>query len=619
MSQVPSSTRSSDITDLIDDPATPTPSGRSGVPSEPPYAPDPERSHRLNNESLTQQVEADPLQTLILQMQTQIDMQTQTQNEMQDRILQHQRDFEARMQTLLLGNTKNSPQQGPPSVFQATLQPPNDSTPAVGNQHQSQVPVDHNHASPASGVGEAFSPESKQPYASRQPTFPYAYPYQGSAATQIAKVKAADLPKFKGTDDEDIELWIQQLAAIFEANRVSNAEILGHISVTLKDNASLWYAKLGSDVRSSLATWDDWKNALRQRFQKANYNTDKKREWKKRDLKVHEKMSTYFDDKVYLQSFVFDRSTSDRERIEDLLDGLPKYMVPILKGSIRFNTDLLEFRRILLDYEDGLRPAGVWNARLKTNVSTIPEAQNIQTISVRDSSKPPRACSCGEMHWYKDCPKRSCRTNIARPFPSPPNRIAITNSKWPRPTSSRSEQQLIVTSPSHSAEAHINLASIENGEHPVASPECLPEQDNEGYADLYQTLCNHTAVISTKEPLLPIAPDSLQILSPGSGWPDIMSNNENPSKLTSTQVYRHNHDDLDTLRTMSVDVAEGHSGSSAALYADIATRDEKDSLETDFRKTNEVFKVDHNPILICETDLFWEMVDTSGGPSGSNV
>ncbi|KAJ9092201.1 hypothetical protein QFC21_006947 [Naganishia friedmannii] len=168
-------------------------------------------------------------------------------------------------------------------------------------------------------------------------------------------IKAAYLPKFSGADNEDIELWIEQLSSIFEANRVTNAEIIGHISVTLRDHAALWYAKLGSGVRLSLGTWPDWKNALRQRFQPANYDVDKKREWKKRELRSSEKISAYSDDKVYLQTFVFDRSTPDRERIEDLLDGLPKYMVTILKGSLSPITDLFQFRRILLDYEDGLR------------------------------------------------------------------------------------------------------------------------------------------------------------------------------------------------------------------------------------------------------------------------
>ncbi|KAJ9107110.1 hypothetical protein QFC20_003835 [Naganishia adeliensis] len=363
------------------------------------------------------------------------------------------------------------------------------------------------------------------------------------------------------------------------------------------------------------ATWDDWKNALRQRFQKANYNTDKKREWKKRELKGNEKMSTYFDDKVYLQSFVFDRSTSERERIEDLLDGLPNYMVPIPKGSIRFNTDLLEFLRILLDYQDGLRPAGAWNTRLKTNISTPTEAQNIQTVPIRDSSKPPRACSCGEIHWYNDCPKRSSRTNIARPFPSAPNRIAITNSRWPAPASNYTEQQLAISSPSHTAEAHIDLASISQGECPIASPECLPEQNNEGYAELYQTLCNTTAAFRMKEPLVPIASDSPEIVCSRDDRLDIVSEMETPSTLPSMQVSRHDHDNLDTPRTMMTNVAEENSRPSDALDADIVTRKEKDSLETDFRRTNEVFEVDQYPILICDTNLFWKMVDTNGPQS----
>ncbi|KAJ9115140.1 hypothetical protein QFC22_005470 [Naganishia vaughanmartiniae] len=112
----------------------------------------------------------------------------------------------------------------------------------------------------------------------RRPVFPYAYLHNAPWTSSGNKVKAADLPEFSGGDDENVELWIERLSSIFEANRVSNAEIIGHISVSLKDNAYLWYAKLGADVRLSLVTWQDWKYTLRQRFQKANYDFDKKRE-----------------------------------------------------------------------------------------------------------------------------------------------------------------------------------------------------------------------------------------------------------------------------------------------------------------------------------------------------
>jgi hypothetical protein len=57
------------------------------------------------------------------------------------------------------------------------------------------------------------------------------------------------------------------------------------------------------------------------------------------------------------------------------------------------------------------------------------------------------------------------------------------------------------------------------------------------------------------------------------------------------------------------DSAEGDSPPPNAGYSSIETRDEKDNFEKDYRITNEVFEVDQDPILICDTDLFWKTVD----------
>jgi hypothetical protein len=78
-------------------------------------------------------------------------------------------------------------------------------------------------------------------------------------------------------------------------------------------------------------------------------------------------MADYFDAKVDLQAYVFDGHTPESELILDILDGLPDYMLPTLKSSITPDMDLLDFRRILLDYEKGLRWNGSWNSRKQDN------------------------------------------------------------------------------------------------------------------------------------------------------------------------------------------------------------------------------------------------------------
>ncbi|KAJ9110433.1 hypothetical protein QFC19_001559 [Naganishia cerealis] len=125
--------------------------------------------------------------------------------------------------------------------------------------------------------------------------------------------------------------------------------------MVLKDTALKWFTRLGPKGRSQLHTWTHWQDALRQRFLKANYLAEKKRLWKKRELRADEEMADYFDAKVDLQSYVFNEETPDSELILDILDGLPEHMLPSLKTAITPEMDLLKFRRILLDYEKGLR------------------------------------------------------------------------------------------------------------------------------------------------------------------------------------------------------------------------------------------------------------------------
>jgi hypothetical protein len=422
----------------------------------------------------SRRTETDPLRQLILELQSQMQLQAQMQSEMQARLQEQQRISQARIISLLNSQSRSSIASTAARPMQRPSPHP---TEAIRNvSSPAHLPSEHSRLPPTVRVPEP--PFNSPPHSQLHVKTPVRQTHQ--IITHASKIKASDLPKYSGLDTEDIEVWIERLSAIFEANRVTDAEIIGHISVTLKDNASLWYTKLGSDVRSSLSTWADWKKVLRQRFQKANYATDKKREWKKRELKHDEKMSAYFDDKVYLQTFVFDSATSDRERIEDLMDGLPKYMVPVLKGSLLTGTDLLEFRRILLDYEDGLRPYGAWNYKAsEENEPVRSRTHSERPLRGTEAPKPPRPCSCGGLHWYKDCPNKATKTNSAMIRRSDVNRIPVTRSRWPNPVHQDMLSDNIASQPAQLAQAQSNSATL---------PDCLPEQDNEGYHELYANL-----------------------------------------------------------------------------------------------------------------------------------
>lgn len=248
----------------------------------------------------------------------------------------------------------------------------------------------------------------------REPSYPYTHnhAYPSSHYPAHAKIKASYLPKFKGNKGEDVETRIEQLSAIFEANKCSDSKIVAFLSVILKDTALKWFTRLGPKGRFQFPTWMDWQDALRQRFLKANYLAEKKRLWKKRDLRPNEDIADYPDAKVDLQAYVFDDTTPESELILDILDGLPDYMLPTFMSSITAETDLLDFRRILLDYEKGLRRNGPWNSRKPDGNSFSNGRASSQTndrhrnssnnrSDTRDTSKPPKPCSCGGMHWYR--------------------------------------------------------------------------------------------------------------------------------------------------------------------------------------------------------------------------
>lgn len=63
----------------------------------------------------------------------------------------------------------------------------------------------------------------------RQPSFPSTYDQiRGDHALSSwqnypTKVTASDLPKFKAEKEDDIEIWIKQVPAIFEANHCNNS------------------------------------------------------------------------------------------------------------------------------------------------------------------------------------------------------------------------------------------------------------------------------------------------------------------------------------------------------------------------------------------------------------
>jgi hypothetical protein len=281
-----------------------------------------------------------------------------------------------------------------------------------------------------------------------------------------------------------------------------------------------------------------------------------------------------------------------------MLDGLPKYMVPILKGSLLPATDLLQFRRILLDYEDGLRHTGSWKNSFNSNTrnTTVQDGSAKESLSYdiknKDISKPPRPCSCGGMHWYNDCPLKASRSNNAYAAHASPNRLPVTGSTWPRYQPTRSNTQTPCTL-DRQTDVSTNIAVVEL---------CLPEQDNDGFDELYSSICNYSTIyyplaydlpsphqnIVKSELQLPIMPEanSYQYFSSAQGSCPTLSDNEK-------EYTQHS--------TLGTALAKCNARFTLALPGPQAgLEDRKDGFYNDSRQVNEISEADHVPIPGCE-------------------
>lgn len=89
-------------------------------------------------------------------------------------------------------------------------------------------------------------------------------------------------------------------------------------------------------------------------------------------LRLNESLNDYFQDKQKLQHYVYPVGTSEINLIEDMLDGIPQTLKPIIKANIKPLTTPEEFRRILIDLEPGL-PPGLQKTARATNSYVAPQ------------------------------------------------------------------------------------------------------------------------------------------------------------------------------------------------------------------------------------------------------
>ncbi|MBC9706352.1 MAG: hypothetical protein H9W81_15545 [Enterococcus sp.] len=268
--------------------------------------------------------------------------------------------------------------------------------------------------------------------------------------TQKIRLRSDDLPKFYGNKD-DVETWIQTVSAIWESTGAPEATLLSILPLLLKGKASKWYVSLGKE-RRELSTWRKWKTSFRMRWLTANHDAKLKKKGIFRRLMPEEDLFDYFDEKTTLQRYVWPDGTTDRELIDDIIDGLPEEWHPILRTALKRHTTVSDFRRILMDYEVGLRRSSrpeyrktvTTNTRVEVKPSIKPYTVTT-TKNVVEPSLPKTPCyNCGKMHWRRDCPEaRQAQTNninpvrqtqptIAKPYRpnNAINGVPLTRNKW---------------------------------------------------------------------------------------------------------------------------------------------------------------------------------------------
>jgi hypothetical protein len=238
-----------------------------------------------------------------------------------------------------LSPAPSTPRQGPPP--HASVEPEDFRLPEPGlatSEEVSELRMMMDRLRRRLDVLEPPAPSFRE---TRQATFEQATPYREASyaptsytsAPHKPKLKASDLPKFTGRDNEDVDQWIEKVTAIYEYSGVHDSDLLQQLPLVLQGNALNWFTQLGKE-RHALKTWHDWQLAIRNAFYMPNHRANLRRQCLYRTLRVNESFGDYFSDKKRLQSYVFPASTPTHELIEDMIEGIPLTMQPLIKANI---------------------------------------------------------------------------------------------------------------------------------------------------------------------------------------------------------------------------------------------------------------------------------------------
>ncbi|KAJ9092202.1 hypothetical protein QFC21_006948 [Naganishia friedmannii] len=190
------------------------------------------------------------------------------------------------------------------------------------------------------------------------------------------------------------------------------------------------------------------------------------------------------------------------------------------------------------------------------------------------------------MHWYKDCPQKSSKSNNADPSHGSPNCISVINSKWPHYTPNKSDNRLVKAS---SDQATANSAVVEH---------CLPGQDFTGYEDLFSSICNNSLIVHSQAQIAPdLGPDTGKFEAKVALITDYDHHGYASSLLMTCPSEFSDKKDNNPYSTL--DTLWAYDADEFALIvsrSDGDVEDMKDSICNDFRQVNEISEADHIPV-----------------------
>ncbi|OWZ49286.1 hypothetical protein C356_02440 [Cryptococcus neoformans c45] len=277
--------------------------------------------------------------------------------------------------------------------------------------------------SPSTSPTPPLRPTSPQPVAppTQPPTIPLDPPSSTSvigkndsalSTSQPTRLKASDLPKFYGRDDDDIVYWVQKISSIKRSSQATDSDILRLLPSLLRGNAFNYYARLSEKEHTSLTTWAAWSKELQDRFLPPNRLDDLEEKCIHPYLGPNEKFANYYEDKVYLQQFLF-RPTQKTFSLSEtyLAASLPLFAPNCRLASLRpclfANSDSMYSRS---------NPVSVPNSSPQT-IDTQPIA-HVPNVTIT-RTPPLQTLRSPALH-------ASCLATVPKNHPHPASPVALT-------------------------------------------------------------------------------------------------------------------------------------------------------------------------------------------------